>query len=313
MNAITSMPRAGTNSLAPQTFGEAVEFSRMLARSGMVPKDYVNKPEAVMVALQWGAEVGLGPLQALNGISIINGKPSLWGDAALALVRGHPACASVREGVEGEGDARFGWCEVTRRGEPPQRRTFSVADAKKAGLWNKPGPWQNYPDRMMQLRARGFAIRDVFPDALRGVITAEEAQDYQPEPARDVPNLAAAHPRPPPPAGSMRELAGEVIAARQTFPVIAPSGVAHQIPRARYLDAIRKALAGMEDVLALQGWRAAMQPHLAAVHAADAELGHAAEQEIAGRGTQLAGPPLDEEEPGATEPEEGEDFPGDRP
>lgn len=181
MNALTTT-RAGAGSLAPQTFGEAVEFSKMLARSAMVPKDYVGKPENIMVALQWGAEVGLGPLQALNGISIINGRPSLWGDAALALVRGHPACAGVREGVEGEGDARFGWCEVTRRGEQPQRRTFSMADAKRAGLAGKTGPWQQYPDRMLQLRARGFAIRDVFPDALRGVITAEEAQDIPAEP-----------------------------------------------------------------------------------------------------------------------------------
>lgn len=201
MNAITTT-RAGAGSLAPQSFGEAVEFSKMLARSAMVPKDYVGKPENIMVALQWGAEVGLGPLQALNGISIINGRPSLWGDAALALVRGHPACAGVREGVEGEGDARFGWCEVTRRGEQPQRRTFSIADAKRAGLAGKAGPWQQYPDRMLQLRARGFAIRDVFPDALRGVITAEEAQDIpaEPMPPAKGPQIdAAADFAPPPP------------------------------------------------------------------------------------------------------------------
>jgi hypothetical protein len=178
-----------TASLAPQNFGEAIEFSKMLARSQMVPKDYQGKPENILVAVQWGAEVGLGPLQALNGISVINNRPAVWGDAALALVRGHPACAGIREGVEGEGEARHGWCEVTRRGEQAQRRTFSVADAKRAGLWGKGGPWTQYPDRMLQLRARGFAIRDVFPDALRGVITAEEAQD--------MPQEQAAAPLPP--------------------------------------------------------------------------------------------------------------------
>ena len=76
-----------------------------------------------------------------------------------------------------------------RRGQPPERRTFSVADAKRAKLWFKAGPWTTYPDRMPQMRARGFAIRDTFPDALRGVITAEEAQDHPTE-VRDVPNLA---------------------------------------------------------------------------------------------------------------------------
>lgn len=181
MNALTT--RAGSVSLAPQTFQEAVQFAQMLARSGMVPKDYIGKPENVLVSLQWGAEVGLGPLQALNGISIINGRPALWGDAALALVRGHAACEWIKEGVEGEGDARYGYCEVKRRGAPQaERRTFSMADAKRAGLAGKSGPWQQYPDRMLQLRARGFAIRDVFPDALRGVITAEEAQDIEQTP-----------------------------------------------------------------------------------------------------------------------------------
>jgi len=56
-----------------------------------------------------------------------------------------------------------------------------VEDAKRAGLWAKQGPWTAYPKRMMQMRARGFALRDAFPDVLKGMITAEEAQDYQEE------------------------------------------------------------------------------------------------------------------------------------
>ena len=179
------------NSLEPTTLQEAMKFSDILASSTMVPRDFQGKPGNVLVAIQWGREVGLGPLQALQNIAVINGRPSIWGDAALALVRGHPDCLSVQEGVEGEGEARQGWCEVTRRGEQTQRRTFSVADAKRAGLWGKSGPWTQYPDRMLQLRARGFAIRDVFPDALRGVMTREEAEDMPAEP-RHVENLAAA-------------------------------------------------------------------------------------------------------------------------
>ena len=297
MNALTTT-RAGAASLAPQTFGEAMQFSQMLARSGMVPKDYINKPEAVMVALQWGAEVGLGPLQALQNIAVINGRPSLWGDAALALVRGHAACAGIREGIDGEGDARHGWCEVTRRGEQPQRRTFSVADAKKAGLWGKAGPWQNYPDRMLQMRARGFAIRDVFPDALRGVITAEEAQDMPTEP-REVPNLAQ---QPAPPPGSMREVAAEVIAEKTGLPIIAPDTSTRRVSPGRYLDKLREALARMESTAALNQWCLAMAPCIGEVRAYDDGLAHEAEQIIQGRAVQLAGPPQDE--PGATEPED---------
>ncbi|GIV50961.1 MAG: hypothetical protein KatS3mg038_1482 [Candidatus Kapaibacterium sp.] len=51
---------------------------------------------------------------------------------------------------------------------------FRVKDAKLAGLWAKPGPWQQFPHRMLQMRARSWALRDTFPDVLRGVVAAEE-------------------------------------------------------------------------------------------------------------------------------------------
>ena len=52
---------------------------------------------------------------------------------------------------------------------------------KATRLWGK-NVWKSYPDRMLQMRARGFALRDSFPDVLKGLITREEAQDYQTEP-----------------------------------------------------------------------------------------------------------------------------------
>lgn len=265
MNALTF--RAGSTSLAPQSFSEAVEFSKMLARSGMVPKDYVGKPENIMVALQWGAEVGLGPLQALNGISIMNGRPTLWGDAALALVRGHHACGGVREGVEGDGDARFGWCEVTRKGEAPQRRTFSMGDAKKAGLLGKTGPWSQYTDRMLQLRARGFAIRDVFPDALRGVITTEEAEDMPTTPALPAARGATIAST----AERVRDMPAEV-----SLIVLAPDGTEKNAPSIQHWAKwCEKAIATMEDATALGAWRTAMAPHfMAAEHADIAAVEH---------------------------------------
>ena len=70
-------------------------------------------------------------------------------------------------------------CVVGRKGlEGEHRAEFSVAQAKKAGLWGKKGPWVSYPDRMLKMRARGFALRDRFADCLGGLISSEEAQDY---------------------------------------------------------------------------------------------------------------------------------------
>lgn len=176
---------------APATITEAIQFSEMLAKSQMVPKAYQNKPEDIMVAVQWGYEIGLAPLQALQNISVINGKPSVYGDAAMALVQASPICEGVDEYMEGEGTPNpVAVCVARRKGRNPVIARFSVEDAKRAGLWGKSGPWQSYPKRMMQMRARGFALRDAFPDVLKGLITAEEAQDYPseavPRPARDV-------------------------------------------------------------------------------------------------------------------------------
>jgi hypothetical protein len=173
MNTLTETRATGMVSLAPQTFEQALTFANYLADSDMVPKDFKGKPGNCLIAMQWGAEVGLQPLQALQNIAVINGRPSLWGDSLIALVRASPSCEYVIE----EDDGKMATCRVKRRGEPEQARTFSMDDAKAAGLHGKAGPWTQYPKRMRQMRARAFAMRDVFPDVLRGMPVAEEVMD----------------------------------------------------------------------------------------------------------------------------------------
>jgi hypothetical protein len=179
---------------APATLAEAMQFSEMLARSQMVPRAYQGKPEDVLVAIQWGRELGLAPLQALQNIACINGKPSVYGDAAMALVQASPVCEDIEEFFEGEGTPNpVAVCVAQRKGRKPVTARFSLEDAKRAGLWGKTGPWSAYPKRMMQMRARGFALRDAFPDVLKGLITAEEAQDF---PDQDKPAQVASLPKP---------------------------------------------------------------------------------------------------------------------
>lgn len=163
-------------SLVPRNFQEALEFGKLMASSDLVPKDYRGKPGNVLVAVQMGADVGLSPMQAVQNIACINGRPALWGDAMLAVVQAHPACCGVHETYDAETQTAI--CEVERKGRPMVSRTFSAEDAKRANLWGKQGPWTQYPQRMLQMRARGFALRDAFPDALRGLASAEEVEDY---------------------------------------------------------------------------------------------------------------------------------------
>jgi len=167
-------------SLLPSTFGEAMEVATVIAKSEFAPKSYAGKPHSVLIAIQMGADIGLAPMQSLQNIAVINGRPSLWGDAALALAM--PVLEKFKEFHDGTPfqDDYKAVCVAKRKGWPDETiRAFSVADAKKAGLW--PGrpqtPWATYPNRMLQMRARGFTLRDVAPDRLMGFILAEEAQD----------------------------------------------------------------------------------------------------------------------------------------
>lgn len=177
------------NGFAPATLTEAMEFSKLLAESSMVPRQYQGKPQDVLVCVQWGAELGLAPMQALQNIAVINGKPSVYGDAAMAMVQNSPVCEDIEEYIENEGTPNpVAVCVAKRKGRKPVVAKFSIEDAKRAGLWGKQGPWTQYPKRMMQMRARGFALRNAFADVLKGLITVEEAQDYQVEqqPVRDI-------------------------------------------------------------------------------------------------------------------------------
>ena len=156
----------------PANLTEAIALAKMMAASEIVPKDYQKKPANIIVAIQFGAEIGLPPMQSLQSVSVINGRPALWGDGALALVQGHPDFEDIQETTEGT----VATCIVKRRGRSPVMRKFSDEDAAKAGLLNK-GPWTQYRNRMRQMRARGFALRDSFADVLKGISLAEEAMD----------------------------------------------------------------------------------------------------------------------------------------
>jgi hypothetical protein len=163
-------------SIVPRNLDEAYRLAKAVSMSGLAPKD-MKQPEQVLVAILHGMEIGLKPMQAIQRIAVINGRPSLWGDAALGLVRASGLLESIKETIENDGDMRVAVCTTKRRGDPePIVRMFSVNDAKVASLWKKTGPWTTHPDRMLQMRARGFNLRDAFPDVLGGMYLAEELQ-----------------------------------------------------------------------------------------------------------------------------------------
>lgn len=161
------------------TLDEMWRFAQYAVDSGLAPKSLNNNTSAVLLAIQLGLEVGLTPMASLQNIAVINGRPSIWGDAMLAVCRASGVFDEevYEETITGQGDAMFASCTVGRLPNGnPQTRTFSVADAKTANLWGQ-NTWKLYPKRMLQMRARSWALRDVFADYLRGMRAAEEQMD----------------------------------------------------------------------------------------------------------------------------------------
>lgn len=168
---------ASVQAIVPASFEEAWRVAGALAASGLTPKD-ISTQEKVLAVIMAGAEIGMAPFQALQSFAVINGRPALWGDGMLATVRRHSV--TVKETLEGDGEKAVATCVVHRPDTGEEiTRTFSVDDAKAAGLWKKAGPWTTYPKRMLQMRARAWALRDGCADMLRGMKMAEEVQDYE--------------------------------------------------------------------------------------------------------------------------------------
>ena len=226
--------------LEPQSFDQLVTFADMASKTDFVPKQFQGKPGAIMLAVQWGAELGMPPMQALNSIAVINGRPGIWGDGLIGLCRQSPLCQDIIETIEGEGEGRTATCTAVRRGSTPVTARFSLGDAKRAGLLSK-DLYKQYPDRMIQNRARGFALRDAFPDVLRGMKTAEELHDTPPDPF----------------VGATLDAKPEPIVQPPSPPGGADRAAAAKVPKRTYrqlVDEVRQKLAGFtdrDDVVAL--------------------------------------------------------------
>jgi hypothetical protein len=170
---------------------QVMAMAKHYLRAGMIPRGLEGRTPSetesrVAVAIEYGMNIGLTPLQALANVLIVNNRPCLWGDALMSLVLQHKDFAGQDVAWSGEGDKKTVTFTVYRllngpegkRVKQPYPWSFSVSDAKRANLWGKSGPWSSYPERMMLYRARAFALRDAFPDALRGAGLAEEFEGH---------------------------------------------------------------------------------------------------------------------------------------
>ncbi len=168
----------GPKGFVARNMSEVLEIAKQYYEAGLYPKD-INTISKIAIAIEHGYAIGLSPSQAVQSICVINGRPTVWGDVMKGLVMASDVCERIEEGMAGAGDDLTAVCLCWRKGYPePIKARFSVRMAKRAGLWGKAGPWQNYPGRMLQMRARSWALRDAFPDVLKGINVREEVEDF---------------------------------------------------------------------------------------------------------------------------------------
>jgi hypothetical protein len=150
----------------------AAELAGQIAGTDFVPTAMRNNPAMVAAAILYGDEIGIGPMQSLARISVINGRPTLAAEMqrALILAAGHDLW------VEESTPNRCTICGRRKNSEATSRITWTLDDAKRAGLAGKP-PWRLYPRQMLLARASAELARAVFPDAIGGLASTEELED----------------------------------------------------------------------------------------------------------------------------------------
>jgi len=138
-----------------------------------------RNPADVLFVISVGEFLGLNAATALMNIYNVNGMPTMKADLKLALAKRHPEYAGC------EIDANTERCivKMKRRNENGTEEsitsTFTIEDAKRAGLFPKKDNWRMYPQRMLRARAISYAVNDLFPDIVFGMLSSEEAQDIK--------------------------------------------------------------------------------------------------------------------------------------
>ncbi|MEK7180293.1 MAG: hypothetical protein AAB706_02360 [Patescibacteria group bacterium] len=212
---VPTVSKARLPSIAsPTNWTDLMQFCEAMSKSSLIPTNFKDKPADLAIAISMGNEVGLHWTHAIQSMAVINGRPSLWGDGALAVVMSHPQFLSIDEN---ECTNDKGVCVIERRGSPPRRYEFTLEMARAAGLLGK-DTYKQHQGRMLQRRARARAMADLFPDALKGIGLAD---DLQALPEKDIGGSAAE------PTPTKARAVQEKLAARKAAPAAEASTTAN--------------------------------------------------------------------------------------
>lgn len=272
--------------IVPQTFEETFRISRAVVSAGLAPAALIGKKtgddaaSAVAVAIMSGAELGLKPMVALRSFTVINGKPALYGDGLINVVRQSGKVTYLRTGCDTRDSKMVGWCEAKRNDTGEDKRVeFSQADAERAGLWqsdalirkqiwengnkiwkdNQPNdsPWYRFPQRMLAWRAAGYCLRELFGDVLGGIRDEFEAREIaEAEDMRDItPQDHRSAPKPPaPPAPPVEDAEVTTIEGEVDEPTVEEIAAANEevVDDTTFFERLEEALSVVSDAASIE-------------------------------------------------------------
>ena len=164
----------------PENLQQATALATTLAGSSLLPQDLQRNPANVLVQIITGRELGLGAMQAIRSIHVIKGKPTMSAELMAALVKRSPECEYLQLVESTDEIATY---ETKRRGDPkPTRMSFTMEQAKRAGLATPQSNYGRHPAAMLRARASAAICRAVYPDLLLGIYEESEADEIR---ARD--------------------------------------------------------------------------------------------------------------------------------
>lgn len=164
--------------LVPTNIDGRLAYANALSQAELLPETFKGRPADVLVAMDWGESLGLTPMQAMQSIYVVHGRPGLSSQAkqALAVKAGHR--------IRVQGDTQAATATLWRSDDPefPYTSTWTIDMARNAGLIKKDSAWQSYPHVMLRRRAVADVVEQACPELLLGLSTADVEADWPDDP-----------------------------------------------------------------------------------------------------------------------------------
>ena len=163
-------------------FEDYQRMAKVFVNSNLVPASFKGDMGACLIALNMANRMGADPLQVMQSLYVVHGKPSFSSAFLIACFNQCGRFTTIRYEEFGERNTDGWGCKAytteKATGELIEGVAVTIGMAKAEGWYNKAGSkWKTMPELMMRYRSATFLIRSVAPEIALGFQTTEEVRD----------------------------------------------------------------------------------------------------------------------------------------